>query len=255
MLKTIDLNADVGELPADCNLDAELMPWLSSCNIACAAHAGSEQLMRTTVQLAKQHGVQIGAHPGYADRANMGRAAMQLDDAALRTLILEQLSLLARICTEEGVPLRHVKTHGALYNQSAQDMRMALIISQAIRDFSPELIVVGMAGSEHIKAARSYALTVVEEVFADRRYENDGSLTPRTHSQAHIENEREALQQVLGLAKEGRVQSREGQWLNLHADTVCLHGDSPHAVAFARLLRKELAQQHVEVRAFSGRQQ
>lgn len=251
----IDLNADVGELPADCNQDAELMPWLSSCNIACAAHAGSEQLMRTTVQLAKHYGVQIGAHPGYADRANMGRVAMQLDEITLRTLILAQLSLLARICVEEGVPLCHVKTHGALYNQSARDVRMALIISQAIRDFSPKLIVVGQAGSEHIKAASSCGLVVMEEVFADRRYEDDGSLTPRKHAQAHIENEREALQQVLGLAKESRVKSREGQWLKLHADTVCLHGDSPHAVTFARLLREELALQQIEVRAFVGRQQ
>ena len=249
MPKTIDSNADVGELPADCNLDAQLMPWLSSCNIACAAHAGSEQLMRATVQLAKQHGVQIGAHPGYADKKNMGRVAMQLDDVALRTLIIEQVALLARICAEEGVPLRHVKTHGALYNQSARDARMAKIISEAIRDFSPELIVVGLAGSEHINAAKSCGLMVMEEVFADRRYEHDGSLTPRTHAQAHIDNEQEALQQVLALVKEGRVKSREGQWLNLHADTVCVHGDSPHALAFARLLREQLAQHQVEVRA------
>lgn len=252
MPKTLDLNADVGELPADCNLDTELIPWLSSCNIACAAHAGSKQLMRATVRLAKKFGVQIGAHPGYADRPNMGRVAIQLDDAALRTLILDQLGLLARICAEEGVLLRHVKTHGALYNQSARDSRMALIISEAIRDFSPELIVVGMAGSEHIKAAKFYGLAVVEEVFADRRYENDGTLTPRTHPQAHIKNESEAIQQVLSLAMEGRVKSREGQWLNLNADTVCLHGDSPHAVVFARLLRQELAQQKVAVRMFVG---
>lgn len=250
MSKYIDLNADVGELPDDCNFDAELMPWLSSCNIACVAHAGSEQLMRTTVQLAKHYGVKIGAHPGYADRANMGRVAMHLTDAALRKLILEQLDLMARICAEEAVPLRHVKTHGALYNQSARDIRMSLIISEAIRDFSSDLMVIGLAGSEHIKAAKSCGLAVVEEVFADRRYEHDGSLTPRTHALAHIENANEALQQVLSLAKEGRVQSREGQWLNLQADTVCLHGDSPNAVAFARLLREELKKQKIEVRAF-----
>lgn len=250
MPKIVDLNADVGELPIDSNLDAELMPWLSSCNIACAAHAGSEQQMRITVRLAQQYGVQIGAHPGFADRVNMGRVSMQLGEAALRKLVLDQLMLMARICAEEGASLRHVKTHGALYNQSARDRGMAFIISEVIRDFSTDLIVVGLAGSEHIRAARACGLQVVEEVFADRRYENDGSLTARSHAQAHIESEQDAVQQVLGLVDEGRVCSREGQWLRMNADTVCLHGDSPHAVAFARLLRQALAQRGIEVRAF-----
>lgn len=241
MTARIDLNADVGELPEGRNVDAGLMPFLTSCNIACGAHAGSDAQMRRTVQLALQHGVKIGAHPGYADRENMGRAAQSLDDPALRQLILDQVGLLRRICREEGATLMHVKTHGALYNQSARDPHMARVISEAIREVSPDLIVVGLAGSQHIRAARGCGLQVMEEVFADRRYEADGSLTPRTHPQALITDEQEALQQVLGLATEGRVRTRAGTWIDLKADTVCLHGDGSQAVAFARLLRTTLA--------------
>lgn len=250
MTRCIDLNADVGELPEDSNTDAALMPWITSCNIACGGHAGSEAQMRATVRLAMQHGVQIGAHPGYADRANRGRVAMQLDDQALRQLILDQVGLMVRICAEEGARLAHVKTHGALYNQSARDAAMARVISEAIREISPALVMVGQAGSEHVRAARTCGLRVVEEVFADRRYEEDGSLTPRTHAQAHIEDEREALEQVLVLAEQGRVRTREGAWLALNAETVCLHGDSPQAVVFARALRRVLGERGVGVRAF-----
>ena len=250
MTGSIDLNADVGELPEVSNTDAALMLWITSCNIACGGHAGSEAQMRATVQLAMQHGVQIGAHPGYADRANMGRVAMQLEDQALRQLILDQVGLMVRICAEEGARLAHVKTHGALYNQSARDGRMARVISEAIREISPALTVVGQAGSEHVRAARACGLRGVEEVFADRRYEADGSLTPRTHAQAHIEDEREALEQVLGLAEHGRVRTREGLWLALNAETVCLHGDSPQAVGFARGVRRGLEEKGILVRAF-----
>ncbi|HEX5277036.1 MAG TPA: 5-oxoprolinase subunit PxpA [Fluviicoccus sp.] len=249
-MKSIDLNADVGELPEDPNVDAELMAWITSCNIACGAHAGSEAQMRRTVRLAKQHDVRIGAHPGYADRENMGRVAQQLEDSALRLLILDQVGLLQRICQEEGAALVHVKTHGALYNQSARDPHMARVISAAIREISPEIVVVGLAGSEHVRAARECGLRVAEEAFADRRYESDGSLTSRTHPQALITDEQEALQQVLSLAKEGRVRTREGQWLAQNADTVCLHGDGPHAVAFARLLKATLAESGISVKSF-----
>ncbi|HEX5361928.1 MAG TPA: 5-oxoprolinase subunit PxpA [Fluviicoccus sp.] len=252
MSRCIDLNADVGEMADDRNVDAELMHWITSCNIACGAHAGSEAQMRRTVQLAKRQGVQIGAHPGYADRENMGRVAQQLEDSALRQLICDQVGLLQRICQEEGAALVHVKTHGALYNQSARDPHMARVIGAAIREISADLVVVGLAGSEHVRAARENGLRVVEEVFADRHYEADGSLTPRTHPQALITDEQEALQQVLGLAKAGRVQTREGGWIDLKADTVCLHGDGPHAVAFARLLKATLAESGISVKSCVG---
>lgn len=246
----IDLNADVGELPEGVNVDTELMSWITSCNIACGEHAGSEAQMRRTVRLAKQHGVRIGAHPGYADRENMGRVAQQLEDSALRQLILDQVGLLERICEEEAAKLVHVKTHGALYNQSARDPHMARIISAAIRDISPDLVVVGLAGSEHVRAAQELGLRVMEEVFADRRYEADGSLTPRTHPQAVITDKEEALQQVLGLVKQGRVRTREGGWIDMKADTVCLHGDGAHAVEFVRGLREALDQHEIRVSAW-----
>ncbi len=240
MKHCIDLNADVGELPEERNHDAALMPYITSCNIACGGHAGSEAQMRTTVRLAMRHGVRIGAHPGYADREHMGRVAMHLDDAALRLLILDQVGLLARICTEEGAMLAHVKTHGSLYNQSARDARMAGLISAAIRAISPDLVVVGQAGSEHVRMAKACGLRVLEEVFADRCYEADGSLTPRTHPQSLIGDEREAVAQVLELARNGRVRTREGQWLDLNAETVCVHGDGEHALRFVSGLRMAL---------------
>lgn len=253
MRTTIDLNADVGEVEGESNVDAALMHWISSCNIACGAHAGDPQRMRDTVRLALRNNVAIGAHPGYADRESMGRREQAWTPEGLRALIHDQLVRLDTLCREEGARMVHVKPHGALYNQAARDPAMAGIIAATVAAHDPDLVLVGLANSALTQAGLEAGLRVAHEVFADRRYEDDGTLTPRTHPQAVIADEKDSLYQVICLAEEGRVRSRTGQWLALPADTLCLHGDGAHAVAFARAARGALAQRGIGVRGMTTR--
>lgn len=230
----IDLNADVGE---GCESDAELLTLVSSANIACGFHAGDAQTMLTCVRDALKNGVAIGAHPSFPDRENFGRTAMQLPPESVYAQTLYQIGALAAVVKAEGGALRHVKPHGMLYNQAAQDSALADAIAKAVHAFDPTLILVGLAGSELIRAAVRYHLPSREEVFADRGYRADGSLVPRSLPGALIENESQALAQTLEMVQRARVQSIDGQWAQVNAQTVCLHGDGEHALAFARRLR------------------
>lgn len=230
----IDLNADVGE---GCESDAELLTLVSSANIACGFHAGDAQTMLTCVRDALKNGVAIGAHPSFPDRENFGRTAMQLPPESVYAQTLYQIGALAAVVKAEGGALRHVKPHGMLYNQAAQDGALADAIAKAVHAFDPTLILVGLAGSELIRAAVRYHLPTREEVFADRGYRADGSLVPRSLPGALIENESQALAQTLEMVQRARVQSIDGQWAQVNAQTVCLHGDGEHALAFARRLR------------------
>ena len=238
----VDLNCDLGE---GAGHDAELMPLITSANIACGAHAGDEATMRATVALALQHGVAFGAHPGYADRENFGRREMALTPAALRELVTTQIAALARFG-----PLRHVKPHGALYNLAARDAAVAKVIAEAVHAVDASLILFGLAGSELVRAGRAAGLRVAEEVFADRTYQRDGSLTPRTQAGALITDEAVAVAQVLRMVREGMVRATNGTDVAIKADTVCVHGDGPHAVAFARRLKAELTRAGIELRPF-----
>ena len=229
---TVDLNCDLGE---GAGHDAELMPLVTSANIACGAHAGDQTTMRATVALALKHGVAIGAHPGYADRANFGRTELQLPASAVRELVASQIAALARLA-----PLRHVKPHGALYNQAARDPAVAAAVADAVRASQPGLVLFALAGSELVRAGRAAGLAVAEEVFADRTYQRDGSLTPRPAPNALITDEGAAVAQVRRMVREGKVRATDGTDVTIRADTVCLHGDGPHAVAFARRLNAEL---------------
>ncbi|RFC49844.1 MAG: UPF0271 protein [Verrucomicrobia bacterium] len=240
----IDLNCDLGE---GAGHDAELMPLITSANIACGAHAGDEATIRATVTLAQKHGVAIGAHPGFADRENFGRKEMGLAPAALHALVVTQIAALARFA-----PLRHVKPHGALYNLAARDAAVARVIAEAVRAVDVSLVLFGLAGSELVRAGRAAGLRVAEEVFADRTYQRDGSLTPRSGLDALITDEAVAVAQVLRLVREGAVRTTEGTDVAIKADTVCLHGDGLHAVAFARRLKAELTQAGIELKAFSS---
>ncbi len=219
----IDLNADLGE---GCGNDALLMPLISSANIACGFHAGDAQTMRESVRLALAHGVAIGAHPGFADRENFGRTAMQLPPETIYAETLYQVGALAAIARAEGGRLAHVKPHGMLYNQAAKDAALADAIAQAVKDFDASLILVGLAGSELIRAGARYELTTREEVFADRGYLADGALVPRSEPGALIEDDDEAVSRTLMMVQEGRVRSRDGAWATVNAQTVCLHGDA-----------------------------
>ena len=238
----LDLNCDLGE---GAGHDDELMPLITSANVACGVHAGDEATMRATVALAQKHGVAIGAHPGYVDRENFGRRELALAPAALRELVTTQIAALAKLS-----PLRHVKPHGALYNLAARDPVVAAAVASAVRAADPSLILLALAGSELARAGRAAGLRVAEEVFADRTYQRDGSLMPRSQPGALISDEAVAVAQVLRIVREGVVRATDGTDMQLRADTVCVHGDGPHAVAFARRLRAELTKAGVELRPF-----
>lgn len=238
----IDLNCDLGE---GAGHDAELMPLITSANIACGAHAGDETTMRETVALAVRHGVAVGAHPGFDDRANFGRREISMAPAALRELVTRQILLLREIG-----PVRHVKPHGALYNLATRNRVVADVIADAMKDIDRSLILFALAGSELVRAGESRGLVVAQEVFADRSYQADGSLTPRTDAGAVIENGSAVIAQALQMIREGRVRAADGTTVKIVADTICLHGDGPNAVAFARVLRKELEAAGITIRVF-----
>ncbi len=224
-VRTIDLNADLGEGCAD---DAALLEIVTSANIACGGHAGDERSMRETIRAARRNGVAIGAHPSYPDREGFGRRAMDLVGEDLVALVIDQVSALARIAREEGARLTHVKPHGALYNRSAVDESTADAIARAVAELDRNLALVGLAGSFSTAMARRYGLRSVEELFADRRYGEDGFLIPRGEPGASIESVEEAADQALALARSGRGES------------ICLHGDGAHALSFARAVRARL---------------
>lgn len=245
-----DLNCDLGEGGEN---DARLMPLITSANIACAGHAGDEDTMRRTVALALAHGVSIGAHPGFADRGHFGRRELPISPGDAGTLVVSQCAWLHRIADEAGARVTHLKLHGALYNMASRDEALASGVLDAILDapWRPALIV--LAGSVMERLARERGtLRVVSEVFADRTYQPDGSLTPRSRGDALIESEDLATQQVIRMVREGKVRAVNGVEVGIRAETICLHGDGPHAVAFARRLRDELASAGVAVRPFSS---
>jgi len=231
---TIDLNCDLGEgFPND----AALMPLITSANIACGYHAGDGDTMRRTIALAREHGVAVGAHPGFADRAHFGRRELRFSGQEYYDLVLEQLQVMAEAARTADVLVRHVKPHGALYNLSAKEPEVAQAIARAVQDFDPRLALFGLSGSASISEAKKLGLRTVSEVFADRRYQPDGTLTPRTHPDALVEQADECRQQVYEMVVHGRVQTSDGRFIPICAETICLHGDGAHAVAFARTLR------------------
>lgn len=245
MLK-IDLNADLGEGSAS---DSALLQLVSSANIACGFHAGDAQTMLACVREALKNGVAVGAHPSFPDRQNFGRTAMTLPPETVYAQTLYQAGALAAIVRGEGGTMRHVKPHGMLYNQAAKDPALADAIARAVHACDPGLILVGLAGSELIRAGERYGLSTREEVFADRGYMSDGSLVPRAQPGALISDEGQALTQTLEMVQAGRVKSIEGQWTRVNAQTVCLHGDGEHALAFARSLREAFAARDITVTA------
>ncbi len=237
---TLDLNCDLGE---GAGRDADLMPLVTSANIACGGHAGDEISMRAAVTLAQRHGVAIGAHPSFNDRANFGRKEWQLSPAVIYQLVIEQVTTLSR-----HAPVCHVKPHGALYTLAARDPDVASAIASAVAKLGG-LTLYALAGSELVRAGRRQGVRVAEEVFADRTYQRDGSLTPRSQPGALIDDSTAAVAQVLRMVREGTVVAVDGTVVPIVADTVCVHGDGPHAVEFARRLRADLTTAGVSVRA------
>src|SRR5688572_3743140 len=245
-MKRIDLNCDLGEGAGN---DAELMPLITSANIACGAHAGNLDTMIETVELAAKHRVMVGAHPGYFDLENMGRVERSIAPAEASRLVLMQIEQLFEVA---GSRLRHVKLHGALYNQVSRDAQLAEAVVADLARLWPDLILYALAGSHLARTASARGLRVAEEVFADRTYQPDGSLTPRDRPDALITDEDTMVEQVLSMVQRGVVRAVDGTEVQITAETVCLHGDSPHAVTFAERLRKELAAAGIVVKAFSA---
>jgi UPF0271 protein len=242
----IDLNADVGEgFPAD----EDLMPFISSANIACGYHAGDTDTIRRTIDLCLQHNVAVGAHPSFADRENFGRTEMQLSLLEIKDLLSEQLLLMVNICSQMGATLHHVKPHGALYNMSARDPFIAGAIAESVKAFNPSLILYGLSGSHSVAEGVMAGLVTAAEVFADRTYQPDGSLTPRNQPNALISSEEEAALQAEMMVTGQKVRAIDGAIINLMAETICLHGDGPHAVSFGRKLHQLFSDRGIRIQA------
>lgn len=243
MPRTIDLNCDLGE---GAGSDSQLIPLISSANIACGAHAGSLETMIETVEAALRHRVSIGAHPGYFDLEGFGRRERQITAHEAGRLVLMQIEQLYEIA---GNKLKHVKLHGALYNQVCRDPYLAEGVATDLARLWPKLTLYALAGSELAQAGRARGLRVAEEVFADRTYQPDGTLTPRGRPDAMVRDSDEAVARALRMVREGRVRATDGTDVQVEADTVCVHGDSPHAVEFAQKLNAALKAEGVRLRA------
>lgn len=245
-LPCIDLNADLGEGAGN---DAAILPLISSVNIACGLHAGDPATMLELVQSAKTRQVAIGAHPGYADREHFGRREMRLSEREIHALVLYQLGALDAICRSENIPLHHVKPHGALYNQSAKDPAIAATVLAAIKNFNPGLKVYGLSGSIFLEMAKADGLHTVAEVFADRSYAPDGSLTPRSEAHALLEDPAAIRAQVLGFVQRQSVRTSSGADISLEVDSICLHGDGPQALGFAQTIHQVLSKAGIQIKA------
>lgn len=252
---TVDLNCDMGESFGAYRIgqDESLLPYISSANIACGFHGGDPAVMRRTVELAFQHGVAVGAHPGLPDLQGFGRREMQISPQEAYDLVLYQTGALEAFTRAAGAKLQHVKPHGALYNMAARNSALAEAIAEAIYRLNPELVLFGLAGSELIKAGQKLGLSTAQEVFADRSYQQDGSLTPRNQANALISNPEQAVQQVMCMLKEGKVKSLQGSDIAIQADTICIHGDGPHALVFAQQLHRALQQQGISLQPVNQR--
>lgn len=254
-MRTIDLNCDLGE-HSDAEgeqREAAILPHISSANVACGVHAGDAKVMHQTMRKARDLGLAVGAHPSLNDRANFGRRELPLGADEVYELTLYQLGASAAIARAAAVRLNHVKPHGALYNMAARDYTLANAIVHAVRDFDPGLVVFGLSGSQLITAAETLGLECASEVFADRRYQPDGTLTPRTEPDALIHDVDEAARQVLDMVEHGFVRARHGKQVEVRAETVCIHGDAPGAPEFARHLGRILSEAGVTLRPVGRR--
>jgi UPF0271 protein len=240
MTKTIDLNADIGELEGDSgrSLDADILRVVTSCNIACGGHAGDEASMRKTLRLAKQLGVKAGVHPSYPDRENFGRVSMAISPEALRESLRQQVQAFMEIAEDEGVSIAHLKPHGALYNNAAKDEDVAAVIAGVAAERGISTIV-GLPGSKVRDAAITHNLQFCAEGFADRAYEDDGSLRARDRNGAVLHNADEQAKQALELVS-GNVTAFSGEHIHFEVQTICLHGDTPGAFEAAKAIRAAL---------------
>lgn len=242
-MKTVDLNCDMGESFGAYQLgnDQEILSYITSANVACGFHAGDPATMRKTVQMALEAGVAIGAHPGFADLVGFGRRNMEISPEEAYDLVVYQIGALQGFVRAEGGVMHHVKPHGALYNMAATRHALAESIALAIYKVNPELVLYGLAGSELTRAGEKIGLITAHEVFADRTYQQDGTLTPRSQPNAIISDQQQSLQQVIRMVSDGRVLTQQGVNIPIQADSICIHGDGAHALKFAQSIREALS--------------
>lgn len=247
----VDLNCDMGESFGSYKIGADdkIITSITSANVACGFHAGDPTTMRKTVILAMNHSVSVGAHPGFNDLVGFGRRNMSLSLQEIYDLMIYQIGALNGFVTSEGGVLNHVKPHGALYNMAAINKGMAEVIAEAVYKVNPEMILYGLSGSELIEAGKRIGLRTANEVFADRTYQEDGTLTPRTQEGALIKTEKDAILQVLKMVKQQKVITTNGTEIPIVADTICIHGDGENAVGFAKDIHKALIEDKVIVKS------
>lgn len=250
----VDLNCDMGEAFGGYKLgpDAEIMPLISSANIACGWHAGDPHVMRKTVELALQHGAGLGAHPGHPDLLGFGRRNISLGPVELKDYVVYQIGALYAFVRALGGELQHIKAHGAMYNQAAADPALARAFAEAVASFDRELVVVGLANSHLLSEAEKLGLPTASEVFADRGYLPSGALVPRSQPGAVLHDPAEVVARVVRMVKDGTVIANNGDIVPLRADTVCVHGDTPEALAHLKALRTGLDQENVQIAGIRG---
>lgn len=245
----VDLNSDLGESFGRYTLgmDDKIIPLITSANVACGYHASDPVVMNKTIEMAKEAGIRVGAHPGFPDLMGFGRRNMNVSPAEAKAYVLYQLGALDAFCKAHGVKMQHVKPHGALYNMAAKDYTLSKAICEAIKEYDDSLIVMALSGGELVHAAKDLGLRVALEVFADRAYEEDGTLVARTKEGAMITDEEEAIRRVIRMVKEQKVTAITGKDIPIKADSICVHGDGVKALAFVERIKKALQDEGVEI--------
>lgn len=245
----VDLNSDLGESFGNytIGMDEEILKYVSSANVACGWHAGDPMVMEETVALAKKYGVAVGAHPGFPDLMGFGRRNMAVTPAEAKAYIKYQVGALYAFTSSQGVKIQHVKPHGALYNMAAVDEELAVAICEAVYEVDKDIILMGLANSKMIDAAVKVGLKAASEVFADRAYNDDGTLVSRKLEGAVIKDKELAIKRVVRMVKEGKVESINGNHIEIKADSICVHGDNPKALEFVKNIRETLISEGVEI--------
>lgn len=248
----VDINCDLGESFGQYTIgsDEQILEYVTSANIACGFHAGDPTVMRKTVRMALDKGVQIGAHPGLQDLVGFGRRPIAISAEEAYDLVVYQIGALSAFLKAEGGTMQHVKPHGALYNMAAKNTELSESIAKAVYHVDPSLVLYGLSGSELALAGERMGLQVAHEVFSDRTYQTDGTLTSRREPNALIEDDELAVQQVVRMVREGKVHTVQGEDISLKADTVCIHGDGIHALQFAKTITSKLKEASIRLKAF-----
>lgn len=243
----VDLNCDLGESFGNykIGMDDQVIPSITSANVACGYHASDPIVMNQTIRMAKEYGVQVGAHPGFPDLMGFGRRNMNVSPEEAKAYVLYQLGALDAFCKVHGLHMQHVKPHGALYNMAAKDSRLANAICEAIYEYDKNLIVLALSGGELVRSAKNMGLCTALEVFADRAYEEDGSLVDRRKEGAVITDEQIAMERVIRMIKEQKVTTITGKEIAIQADSICVHGDGVKALEFVKKIRARLIEENI----------